>query len=251
MKLGPSTLSTLRPRPEISASTTWSVATCSPAKIRQIEYRICTTWREPVDPELTRVLEPCAAPGTFDGYPTKRYRLRPDVLWPDGGRLIWNLRKPSVAIRRVDLVRFSERLVIELECPQISRSLASPGALERLVLEYLSERIGVGRYPNQHSRVTDVAARLIIRASHARARQETLDPSSLVAELELALSSGRGPAEYLVDAGPPRASAMFRVPSSSAIKLPIEDIDRDVRVPMSSRRDGSSSASLPSAPSRP
>ena len=154
-------------------------------------YRICTTWREPVDPELAGVLEPCAAPGTFDGYPTKRYRLRPDVLWPDGGRLIWNLRKPSVAIRRVDLVRFSERLVIELECPQISISLASPGALERLVLEYLSERIGVGRYPNQHSRVTDVAARLIIRASHARARQETLDPSSLVAELELRTDYGR------------------------------------------------------------
>ena len=112
------------------------------------EYRICTTWREPVDPELTQVLEPCAASGTFDGYPTKRYQLKPDALWPPGGSLVWKLRQPSVAMRREDLIGFSERLV-------------------------------------------DVAARLIFRASHARARQETLAPTSLASELELRTDYGR------------------------------------------------------------
>ncbi|HKI32085.1 MAG TPA: ATP-binding protein [Gemmataceae bacterium] len=154
------------------------------------EYRICATWKSPTDPAVTQLLEPSDAPGSFGAWPTKRWKLRAEVWWPVSGELIWALRKPF-AMRREQVVALVDRLVIELECPEISRDQASPGPLERLIYEFLAERIGVGRYPNRDRSVEDVAERLIRRASQARAAQETVVPAELLPALGLRTDFGR------------------------------------------------------------
>lgn len=175
----------------------WIKAGNSPAD----EYRICSTWQKPMDADVDSVLAPVDCGVTFDGWDTYCFELDLDKLWPEGGSFAWELGKRKEGIKnfsRHELVRFSERLIIELNCPQISLSWESPGDLERLLIEFLRDRIGVGRYPNDARDVTDVAARLVLRASQARARQETIAPPSLLYDLGLRSDYGRLPQKFPV-----------------------------------------------------
>ena len=148
------------------------------------EYRICSTWALPADPDVARLLSSCNAEPSFDGYPTKTFRLNVDVLWPDGGTLKWSLRNPRPFDRQA-LLSFCERLIIELECPQISLELAVAGPLQVLLRELLSDRIGVGRFPNTGVSPADAAVKLTYRASLARAAQESVTTTQVLRDLGL------------------------------------------------------------------
>ena len=154
------------------------------------EYRICTTWGEPADDEVKKLLVPCNAEPSFEGYPTKLYHLNLNELWPEKGQLKWNLREPK-PFTRLELAALCERLTIELGCPQISLEISKPGPLQVLLREFLGNRIGIGRYPNQDTRPEDSAMRLTYRALLARASQETLTPAEIVADLGLRIDFGR------------------------------------------------------------
>ena len=154
------------------------------------EYRICSTWSIPTDPDVARLLSPCDAEPSFDGYATKVFRLNVDEIWPDGGALKWSLRKPKPFDRQA-LVSFCERLIIELECPQITLDLAAPGRLQVLLQELLSNRIGVGRFPNRGLSPADAAVRLTYRANLARAGQESVTPAQVLRDLGVRTDFGR------------------------------------------------------------
>jgi len=154
------------------------------------EYRICSTWKSPDDPELARLLARCDVPGSFPGWPTRRHRLRAGIIWPDRGEPIWKPLRDDAGDRR-DFVEFARKLVIELECPQISLDMNAPGPLENLLLEFLSERIGIGRYPNQEHRLEEAASHLVLRARQARTRGESVNPSDLRQWLHLRTDFGR------------------------------------------------------------
>jgi hypothetical protein len=154
------------------------------------EYRICSTWSTPVDEDVAKLLKLCVAEPSFEGHPTKLFRLNVDAIWPDGGDFIWKLRgeKP---FRREDLVSICERLFIELECPQITLDFAAPGPLQILLTDILRDRVGVGRYPNKELRPEDAAVKLTYRASLARAQQESVKPVELLRDLGLRTDFGR------------------------------------------------------------
>lgn len=154
------------------------------------EYRICTTWSTPQDENVAKLLRPCDAVPSFEGYPTKLYRLNLGEIWPEDGELIWDLRSPK-SFRREDLAAFCDRLTIELECPQITLDFADPGPLQILLRALLSDKIGVGRYPNRELRPEDAAIRMTYRASLARARQESLTPTEVLRDLGLRTDFGR------------------------------------------------------------
>ncbi len=154
------------------------------------EYRICSTWAVPTDPEVARLLSPCDAEPSFDGHATKLFRLNVEEIWPDGGALKWKLRAPK-AFDRQALISFCERLIVELECPQITLDLAAPGRLQILLQELLSNRIGVGRFPNQGLNSADAAIRLTYRANLARAGQESVTPVEVLRDLGVRTDFGR------------------------------------------------------------
>jgi hypothetical protein len=163
------------------------------------EHRLCTTWSAPTDPAFKALLEDVSVESSFPEHPTKLYRLRGDLIWPDGGAFSWQPRqrkrqKPAsqpVSISRQDFLEFAEHFVIELECPSISGDLTNPGVLEGLLLHLLTENIGVGQYPNRDRNPLDVAGSLIQMVSQARAGQKTLKPSEVVANLRLRTDYGR------------------------------------------------------------
>jgi len=163
------------------------------------EYRLCVTWVRPTDPNILMFFEEVSGRVSFTGHPSKLYRLRPDLIWPEGGSPTWKPLREAGDISRQDFVNFVAYFVIELECPQASSDLTNPGSLERLLFRVLSESIGVGRYPNQHRNEMDVAARLVQLANKARSEGQTLEPTDIEAELRLRTDYGRVAQKFALD----------------------------------------------------
>lgn len=134
-------LTTVRRNLEIDSLVRCYRAACSPAAD---EYRLCATWKEPTDAEFRSLLEPVAAVPTFDGYPTKTYRLRADLIWPEAAAPMWRRLREATDITRQDFHEFAARFIIELECPPASTNPAAPDELERILLALLTDTIGVG-----------------------------------------------------------------------------------------------------------
>ena len=149
------------------------------------EYRLCATWKEPTDPKLRNLLEAITEAPTFDGYQTKLYRLKSDLIWPDGDIPIWGRLREAKDIARKHFLDFAARFVIELECPTSSNNPSTPGELERLLCELLTNTIGIGRYPNHTRTTADVAAQLVQMAAQARAAGRTLTASEVEVEIHL------------------------------------------------------------------
>lgn len=163
------------------------------------EYRLCATWARPTDPNLLMLLEEVSGQVSFTDHPSRLYRLRPDLIWPEGGSPVWKPLREAGDISRQDFVDFAAHFIIELECPQASSDLTNPGPLERLLFRVLSESIGVGRYPNQHRNEMDVAARLVQLATKARSEGQTLGPTDIEAELRLRTDYGRVAQKFALD----------------------------------------------------
>lgn len=163
---------------------------CDPAKVRAKEYRVCVTWRVPTLKEDGRLLNPSTAPSSFAGQ-SRCFQLDADVVWPKRGQTLFRCLKH---IKRVDLLTFAKRLVIELECPPASRDLDHPGPMEQLLLGVLADRVGFGRYPNERRGPVEAAAQLILLAYKTRGADtahSTLTPESVVAALGLVTDYGR------------------------------------------------------------
>jgi hypothetical protein len=163
------------------------------------EYRLCATWLTATDPELIKLLEPIATALSFPGHPTKTFRLRADLIWPVTSAPIWKPLRDASDLQRQDFIDFAERFIIELECPTASRDFFKPGVLEFLILELLTDSIGIGRYPHQNRLSVDVAAVLQRYASRARGEGKTVRPNDVERELQLVKDFGRVEQEFPVE----------------------------------------------------
>ena len=163
------------------------------------EYRICTRWTKPEDTDLADLLAPSEAAPSFNGYQSRLFRLRAELIWPSNGEPIWGPLRDSEDFSRADFLAFAERLVIELECPGMSQDPFNPGPLENLLLHVLKERIGVGRWPNQDLRGEDAALRLIVRATDARTHSETLACRDIETALHIRTDFGRVAQQFPLD----------------------------------------------------
>jgi hypothetical protein len=160
------------------------------------EYRLCTTWVNSNDPNVLKILEPIKAQPSFAGHTTKMFRLRVEVIWPDGQAPVWLALRKATDLTREDFINFAKRFVIELECPAASRNFFKPGPLEKLVLELLTQSIGIGRYPNESRASVDVAAVLQRYANRSRSEGSTVRPTDVEHELQLNKNFGRVEQEF-------------------------------------------------------
>ncbi|MBT3223351.1 MAG: hypothetical protein HN348_30115, partial [Proteobacteria bacterium] len=123
----------------------------------QTEVRLSVRWDHPNEQDLLPLLEEVPAiPPTFDGFSTKRFRLRAERIWPAGSEALWS---PLAVVNREDFLTFCGEFIVESGLPQCSRDLSSPGPLESHLFDLLANKVGIGQFPNQSRSVEDVAAR--------------------------------------------------------------------------------------------
>lgn len=178
------------------------------------EYRLCATWLTPADPELLRLLEPVKAELSFPGHPSKTFRFRADLIWPDGGTSLRRPLREASDITRQEFLDFSQRFIIELECPLASCDFSNPGQLESLLLNLLTDSIDIGRYPNQNRTAVDVAALLQQFAARTRAAGRTVAPADVERELQLQKDFGRVDQQFPIE----MTAVIKRVPLRREIK---------------------------------
>lgn len=158
------------------------------------EYRLCATWQLPTD-SLADLLEPIEAVPTFERWPSRHFRLRGERLWPADAPPLWQPLVPytqaGAEFSRDELLAFCQRFIIELALPIASTDLRQPGPLEQAVIDDLSDRVGIGRYPNQGRQPSDVAALCVSLANLARTQEATLVPSEIEWALDIRTDFGR------------------------------------------------------------
>lgn len=168
------------------------------------EYRLSVTWNPPTSTDaLSLLLVESSDPGTFQGFPTKTFRLDANALWPEGGLPVFTplhatATTPS-GLSRNEVISFCERFVIETSLPPATHDLTAPGDLERGLLGLLSDQVGIGRYPNDDRDVVDAAALAIHVASTARTMGETLHPADIAKRLKLRTDFGRIAQAFPID----------------------------------------------------
>ena len=160
------------------------------------EYRLCATWLTPTDPQFLDVIEPAIADPSFPGHPTKLFRLRSGSIWPGDGPPIWPPLRNVQDLDRQTFMDFADRFVIELECPPSSRDFNRPDALESLILDLLTESIGIGRYPHQNRSPIEVASVLQQYAHTARTERRSVRPNDVERALQLNKDFGRVEQEF-------------------------------------------------------
>jgi hypothetical protein len=158
------------------------------------EYRLCATWQPPTD-SLADLLEPIEAVPTFERWPSRHFRVRGERLWPADAPPLWQPLVPytqaGAEFSRDQLLAFCQRFIIELALPIASTDLRQPGPLEQAVIDDLSDRVGIGRYPNQGRQPSDVAALCVSLANLARTQEATLVPSEIEWALDIRTDFGR------------------------------------------------------------
>ena len=169
------------------------------------EYRLCATWQPPKrDDALTDLLDPIEGSPTINSWPSRCFRLHGERLWPTEGPPLWKRLASDThdgsEFGRRQFLAFCQRFVIELALPRTSGDLRRPGPLERAVIDELSQRIGIGRYPNHDRRATDVAALATSLATLARGREAGLTPSDVERALDIRTDFGRVAQAFPFDA---------------------------------------------------
>ena len=142
-------------------------------------FRVILRDSRPTSDLLWRYLKPASNdPGAFlPGMTSHRLMFDVDELWPtcepldEGAELgssPFAFLRTVPGVVRADVVWFCDRLIIEVEAPEMSGDLGAPGAAEKLLLDRAIQDIGAGEYPNAHRVPLDVVQALVAAARLAR-----------------------------------------------------------------------------------
>lgn len=168
-----------------------------PNKTRS-QYRLCLAWSASDNSETLKILKPVDNVLSFQNLNTSCYVLKPEIIWPENSGPIWD-ELITENFNREDFLNFSERFVIEVNWPSASLDLNSPGVLENLLTYLLTERIGIGRYPNENRDPIDVASRLIRLAYLCRSKGKTIDTNEIISQLQLRTDFGQVAQKFPVE----------------------------------------------------
>ena len=168
------------------------------------EYRLCATWQPPTSNDnLIKFLKPVDAAPTFVDSAPLCYRLDAGLIWPEGQPLAWSVLEPYIdttaGFDRNAVVNFCNNFLIELKLPIASTTFEAPGEFEKLLLDILKEKIGIGRYPNDKRQLQDVAAFSVELAIDARTKGKTLRPTHIAQALNIRMDFGRVPQSFPID----------------------------------------------------
>jgi hypothetical protein len=127
---------------------------------------------------------------SLPGLGTTVHRLGLDAIWPHAGEPAEWLGLGDEPHRdRVALL--CERLVVELAAPRMSRDVFAPGDADRWLISYLAERVGIGRFPNEHLEPDTAADRLTQLTTRQRSSPGVLTAADTRQHLQLHESFGR------------------------------------------------------------
>jgi hypothetical protein len=168
----------------------------TPPHERAREYRLAVAWNAPDDPDLLAILKPTNEPPAVPGTSTKTFRLRGELIWPEGDRPVLSPLDGTPGITRDGFLAFASDFILETDLPPFSADLSRPGALERVLCRMLLERVGIGEYPNDRRSQEDVAARLVALAAAARTEHATLTAQEIAHAIDLRVDFGRVPQRF-------------------------------------------------------
>ncbi|WP_201288012.1 hypothetical protein [Psychromonas sp. L1A2] len=172
-------------------------------KTPNTEFRLCLAWDEPVDQDITRILEVQLDRSSFNNFPTKVFKINLDQLWEENQENFnrWNSLKTYVKdndINRADFNYFCNDLLIEVNLPKASLKFNRPSQLEEILIEQ-AQKLGIEQYPNDDIYISDFLERLAKLTGVCRTRSAQISAKDILIELRVRTDFGRIEQKFEVD----------------------------------------------------
>lgn len=168
------------------------------------EFRLCLAWEEPINDDITRVLElQPESYSSFNDFPTKVFKINLDLLWKENPEDFnrWNSLKNYVRdndIDRTDFNEFCNNLLIEVNLPKASLEFEKPSDLEKILIDQ-AHRIGIEQYPNDDIYISDFLVRLADLSGVYRTRSTQISVKDILSALRVRTDFGRLEQRFEID----------------------------------------------------
>ena len=172
-------------------------------KTSNTEFRLCLAWDEPVDEDITRVLEVLPDRSSFNDFPTKVFKINLDRLWEESPENFNNWRSLSRYVKdnnidRNEFNEFCNGLLIEVNLPKASLEFNRPSQLEE-ILKVQAARLGIEQYPNDNIYISDFLDRLAKLTGVYRTRSAQISAKDILSELRVRTDFGRIEQKFEID----------------------------------------------------
>lgn len=161
-------------------------------------YQLCLAWEIPESIDDIDILISCEPSHTLSSLQINAYTLDAQKIWPEGQSPIWS-ELTCTDYTRDDFIDLCSRLTIQLNWPKASLDLQSPGELEEVLSYLLSNRVGIGRYPNENRNILDVSSSTIRLANLCRSQGKTLSSNEIEHQLEIRTDYGKIAQKFPID----------------------------------------------------
>lgn len=209
IKYSNDTVSKILIKDYLSADTHYKIAihklfeTWKNLKTSNTEFRLCLAWDEPVDEDITRVLEVLPDRSSFNDFPTKVFKINLDRLWEESPENFNNWRSlrryvNDNNIHRNEFREFCNGLLIEVNLPKASLDFNRPSQLEE-ILKAQAARLGIGQYPNDDVYISDFLERLAKKSGEYRTRSAQISTRDILSELRVRTDFGRIEQKFEID----------------------------------------------------
>lgn len=165
------------------------------------ELWLCLAWEYIESDEEMVFLYDISCDSIYGKNDVRFLQIDINKIWPEEEKPInsWRrLRGNSEQINRSEFAQFLSNLVIEVNLPKSSHDIFSPGNLEKLAFDKLL-KFGVGKYPNNHLKVGEVLAKLLLIVKSARANGDELVLDEIVYKIGVKKSFGNIEQQFNID----------------------------------------------------
>jgi hypothetical protein len=172
-------------------------------KTPNTEFRLCLAWDEPIDEDITRVLELQSEGASFDDFPTKVFKVNLDRLWEESPENFNNWRSLNRYVKDNNIDRsefndFCNDLLIEVNLPKASLKFNRPRQLEEILIEQ-AQKLGIEQYPNDDIYIPDFLERLAKISGAYRTRSAQISAKDILSELRVRTDFGRIEQKFEID----------------------------------------------------
>jgi hypothetical protein len=172
-------------------------------KTPNTEFRLCLAWDEPIDEDITRVLELQPDRSSFNNYPTKVFKINLDRLWEESPENFnrWKSLSQYVKDNNTDRSEFNDfcnDLLIEVNLPKASLKFNRPRQLEEILIEQ-AKKLGIEQYPNDDIYIPDFLERLAKISGAYRTRSAQISAKDILSELRVRTDYGRIEQKFEID----------------------------------------------------
>jgi hypothetical protein len=172
-------------------------------KTPNTEFRLCLAWDEPIDEDITRVLELQPDRSSFNNFPTKVFKINLNRLWEENPENFNRWDSLSLYAKdnntdRGEFNTFCNDLLIEVNLPKASLKFNNPSKLEEVLIDQ-AQKLGIGQYPNDDIYIPDFLERLAKLAGAYRTRSAQISAKDILSELRIRTDFGRIEQKFEID----------------------------------------------------